>query len=154
MDMISIAKLMRRTARRGSCRVWTGNINKRTGYGSVWADGRTRQVHVVSFEAHHGPVPDGKCVLHSCDVRSCIEGSHLSAGTRKENTQDMFSKGRARKARGQSHGLAKLTQAQAEEIRLRYRPYDRSNSSCALAREYQVTQSTVWAVLCGQTWTQ
>jgi hypothetical protein len=146
--MISIDALLARTRQEGTCRIWTGSINKRTGYGSVWANGRTRQVHVVAFELHYGPVPPGKCVMHTCDVRPCIDGAHLVTGTRQDNMDDMNAKGRGRKAtRGHGHAAAKLTADQVAAIRQRYRPYDRRNSSCALAREFGVHQSTVYALL-------
>lgn len=143
---------MARTVQQGECRVWTGSINKRTGYGSVWADGRTRQAHVVSYEMHKGPIPAGLVILHGCDNRICINPAHLSAGTYLDNARDMQAKKRERKATGERHGMAKLTAEQIDNVRRRYRPYDRSNSSSALAREFGVHQSTIYAALSGKTW--
>lgn len=144
--------MMARTKRVGACRIWTGNINKRTGYGNLWANGRTREAHVVSFELYHGPVPKGKGALHSCDVRSCIELDHLYAGTRKQNSMDMYSRGRNRNMKGIEHGMSKLTDAQIAEARRRYKPYDRQNSTCALAREFGVTQATMYSAVMRKTW--
>lgn len=42
----------------------------------------------------HGPMPEGLCVLHTCDNPNCIEDSHHWRGTKKENTQDAVAKGR------------------------------------------------------------
>jgi hypothetical protein len=41
-----------------------------------------------------GSIPKGKVVMHSCDVRLCINPEHLSVGTQKENIQDAIQKGR------------------------------------------------------------
>lgn len=150
--MLTKEKLMARTIQRGECRVWTGYIHKKTGYGLVWADGRTRQAHVVSYERHHGPIPPGLCVLHSCDNRPCIEGSHLFAKTKQDNTDDMVAKGREKKVYGVYHGLAKLTPELVKIIRKRYVPYDRKNGASALAREFGVTQPTIWSALIRRTW--
>ena len=149
--MITKEKLLSKAVRQGECLVWAKHIN-RSGYGSVWSGGKNRDAHRVSYELHHGPIPQGMCVMHSCDNRACIEPSHLSIGTRTENMQDMANKGRASKVSGESHSLSKLTPSQVAEIRRRYTPYDRKNSSCAMAREFGVNQSTLWSALKARTW--
>jgi predicted transcriptional regulator len=35
-----------------------------------------------------GPVPEGLKVLHRCDVRHCVNPSHLEVGTQRKNIQD------------------------------------------------------------------
>ena len=55
---------------------------------------RKGYAHRLAWAAANGPVPDGMCVLHSCDVRACINPKHLFLGTNKDNTQDMVTKGR------------------------------------------------------------
>lgn len=35
-------------------------------------------------------VPEDKQILHSCDIRSCINPNHLRIGDAGENTQDML----------------------------------------------------------------
>jgi len=63
--------------------------------GSV-ADGSRKQElgHRVAWELFCGEIPDGLCVLHTCDNRRCINPDHLFLGTAKDNTDDMVSKGR------------------------------------------------------------
>ncbi len=79
------------------CWIFMGKIQD-TGYGMI-----TKQVnkvkryigaHRLSWEMTYGPVPDGMLVCHKCDVRSCINPSHLFLGTYKDNSQDMKHKGR------------------------------------------------------------
>ena len=52
------------------------------------------KAHRVAFVLENGPVPDGNCVLHTCDNPSCCNPAHLFAGTFKDNTADMIEKGR------------------------------------------------------------
>lgn len=146
--------LMARTVQQGECRIWTGSVNKKTGYGAVWDSGRTRQAHIVSYERHRGLVPPGMVVMHSCDRPACINPDHLSAGTHSENTKDMVAKGRANRATGEKHGRSKLTEEQVAMARRRYKPYSRTDGSYALARELGVRQSTILDALKGTTWTK
>lgn len=80
-----------------TCWLWTGKLAGR-GYGQVSAkvDGRWTMVyaHRVSYERHHGPIPAGMEVLHSCDVPNCVRPDHLSVGTRRQNMMDAHLKDR------------------------------------------------------------
>jgi hypothetical protein len=96
------------------CLLWCAAVSKK-GYGMLKADGTMKYAHVLKWQQKHGPVPDGLRVLHKCDVRSCIEDSHLFLGTIAENNKDCASKGRT--ARGEKHGHSKLTAAQVRLIK-------------------------------------
>lgn len=135
----------------GECLIWQRAPTK-AGYGLIWIDGRHVQVHRAAYEAHHGPIPAGKLVMHSCDNRLCVEPAHLSVGSHADNAADMLAKKRHRTTTGAQHHHAKLTEAAAAQIRRRYKARDRINGASALAREFGVTQSTVWYVLAGRTW--
>jgi HNH endonuclease len=71
--------------------------------------------HRVSHVLHIGPIPNGLCVLHRCDVRPCTNPGHLFLGTKADNSDDKIAKGR--QPRGETHHWAKLTQAQADLMR-------------------------------------
>lgn len=75
------------------CWLWTASLGS-TGYGQISIDGRHRKAHRVSWELHNGEIPDGMCVLHRCDVPSCVNPEHLWLGDQPANLKDMWAKGR------------------------------------------------------------
>lgn len=54
---------------------------------------------MISYEIHHGPVPNGMVVAHSCDNRKCVNPDHLSTKTQRDNLLEMIEKGRASNGR-------------------------------------------------------
>jgi len=144
-------KLLAKTVQVGECLIWTGQID-RNGYGRIRIDGKHRRAHIVHFELRNGPVPDGMVLMHSCDNRGCIHLGHLSPGTQLQNVQDMFAKGRANKAKGESHPKAKLTERQVAEIRGRYVPGKYGFGAHALAKEYGISKRAMQAILRGESW--
>jgi predicted XRE-type DNA-binding protein len=93
----------------------------------------------------HGPIPDGLKVLHTCDVRNCVNPAHLWLGTQADNVADCVTKGRASNGahvhRGSRHGNSKLTEAVVAEIRQRYAAGGVSQQT--LANHFGVSQSVV-----------
>jgi hypothetical protein len=83
--------------RTDDCWLWTASLVG--GYGRIKVDGRGEYAHRLSWEMSHGPVPDGLCVLHHCDVRRCVKPGHLFLGTRLDNNKDRDQKGRQWNAR-------------------------------------------------------
>jgi hypothetical protein len=79
------------------CWRWTAVLST-SGYGLVW-DGvlggtRSVQAHRQAWRYTRGDIPDGLCVLHSCDNPACVRPSHLFIGTHSDNMRDMYAKGR------------------------------------------------------------
>lgn len=78
------------------CWLWTGALTT-AGYGQFPGRGaafRSRLAPRISYQLFRGPIPSGACVLHTCDVRCCVNPDHLWLGTHLDNQQDKCRKGR------------------------------------------------------------
>lgn len=155
-----VARLLKRLDRSGPCWVWTGWCLEK-GYGVIEYKGRRIRTHRAAWILFKGPIPDGLCVLHSCDNPPCCYPEHLWLGTDLENVADMVSKGRAasgdrsgarthreRRPRGQRHPQAKLTDNDVLEIRAASHL-----SYGARARLYGVERTTISAIVRRKSWT-
>lgn len=128
------------------CWNWTGCIRK-NGYGKFGVGAhKVDFAHRVSYTLFKGPIPEGMCVLHSCDNRRCVNPNHLFLGTHQDNMDDMEKKGR--KLRGTDMKHAVLTEDQVREIRRRY---PKENGS-ALAREFGVSTGVPYMIYTRRRW--
>jgi hypothetical protein len=145
-----------RVEKRGpsECWLWTAATNG-VGYGTIFSGGeragRMVLAHRLSFEIHKGTIPKGHYVCHHCDNPRCVNPEHLFAGTPRENTQDMFAKGRwsAAPIRGAAQAQAKLSDDQVREIRARIGRVPLRD----IAAEFGVSKSLVWNIKAGLNWT-
>ena len=71
----------------GQCTVWRGHLDK-DGYGIFFFRRLNRKAHRVSYYANVGDIPAGMVVDHVCNVRNCVEPSHLRILTPRENSLD------------------------------------------------------------------
>lgn len=138
------AKVNRRTE--NDCWDWTAARIR--GYGSFWTGHRQVCAHRYSYEVHRGEIPEGMCVCHACDNRRCVNPNHLFLGTNADNIADKVSKGR--QAKGERHGLAKLTATQVAEIRARYT--GKYGEQTVLAEEFGVDHTTIHYIFKGRLW--
>lgn len=131
--------------RSGECWLWTGT-RAPNGYGQISVENRHRYTHRLAYEQAIGPIPDGKSVLHHCDVRHCCRPDHLFLGTQLENMHDMAAKGRKSSKNG-----SKLSPGQVMEIRRRY---SGGALQDALAAAFGISQAQVSNVVRGACWPQ
>ena len=76
------------------CHLWTAAVAGK-GYGVINHGGVMRYAHRLAWEFAYGPIPEGLCALHRCDVPACVNVAHLFLGTVADNNRDMAAKGRA-----------------------------------------------------------
>lgn len=74
------------------CWLWTGNKGH-NGYGSIKVFGKMVSTHRFSYELHKGPIPDGMHILHSCDVKLCVNPDHLRLGDHAQNMKEAGERG-------------------------------------------------------------
>jgi len=127
------------------CWLWMGFVQAQ-GYGTISYQGRDVRAHRLAYELFVGPIPEGLCVLHKCDVRICVNPDHLWLGTRQQNMADMVRKGR--QVRGEKIHGAKLTWDKVREIRRR----GATETATALGREFGVSMSQASRIILGQKW--
>ncbi len=75
----------------GPCLIWRHGLNQ-GGYGVTSQDGRQVLAHRAAYEISRGSMPPNTRILHMCNRRSCIQPSHLYAGTQQENNDDRKAK--------------------------------------------------------------
>ena len=129
------------------CWVWIGA--ECTGYGHFLFKSKARLSHRVSFEFENGPIPDGLLVMHKCDNRKCVRPSHLMLGTHKDNTADMYAKGRAPNHAGENNSRSILKFKDVLEIRELARIGATVRN---LAERYGVGTMAIRSLLAGRTW--
>lgn len=139
-----------------TCWLWRG-ARKTFGYGVIGSGGNdstSLHAHRVSWEIHHGQIPNGLQVLHRCDVPACVNPDHLFLGTQGDNMRDAVAKGRwvaPRTAQsGEGHGSARLTAAQVADIRERYAAGN--VTQVALGLEFGIKQGHVSGIILRKAW--
>jgi hypothetical protein len=125
------------------CWIWFAGFGN-SGYGHFWNGKKPVPAHRVSYEIFKGIIPDGMCVMHSCDNRACVNPSHLTLGSIQENCQDMVNKNR--QAKGSRCSKAKLNESQICTIKTDAR------SNRKLASEYGVSHTVIWKIKNNTSW--
>lgn len=146
---ISAAERFERKVERipfSGCWIWIGAARP-LGYGSFYLGGVVSEAHRASWRLYRGDIQAGQYVCHSCDVRLCVNPSHLFLGTPSDNQQDMISKGRDRAGHLRRRlKIAKLTADQVSEIRASTLSFRK------LAKVYSVSAGCIQHAKQGRTW--
>jgi hypothetical protein len=130
-----------RTGRMGSGLTY-GRIKVKVG--GVW---KHIAAHRLAYELTYGLVPEGKCVLHTCDVPLCCNPNHLFIGTVDDNNKDRVEKGRS--SMGEAHPKAVLTEERVIEI---VKLTKEGWTQRALAEKFNVGKRSIQNILEGKGW--
>jgi hypothetical protein len=130
------------------CWLFTGGIFD-SGYGDATTGHSTGEIlaHRVSWALVNGPVPADLFVLHSCDVKPCVNPRHLRLGTVNDNAADRVSRNRSYRPIGVLNKQAKLTAESVRAIRAS------SETRSQLAARFGVSRNNIDCVLGGKSWT-
>jgi len=133
--------------------------------------------HRAVWAEFYGPIPEGLCVLHHCDVPPCVRPDHLWLGTQADNMRDAAAKKRTalgakngtrlhpeklvrgdnhhsrlhpeKVARGERQGGAKLTSREVINMR---RLRTEGMTVTALGRLFGVSLACASRAVNGKTW--
>lgn len=131
------------------CIIFTGYKNK-YGYGVIVFNNMRTKAHRLAFKLSNPGISltKNKNVCHHCDNRSCINPNHLFIGTNGDNNRDRTAKGRS--ARGERHGMSKLTTDEVKEIKNLITVGEESLAS--IARTYKVSRRLIQWIKRGECW--
>lgn len=132
------------TADTDECILWPFGAAENT-YSYISFPGYDVLAHRYVCEQKHGPCPPDKLdAAHSCGRKRCINYRHLRWATRSENAHDMIV--HETRSWGEKHGLAKLTDALAREIK-----YAQGNHT-QVAKRFGVRRETARDIRNGRRW--
>ena len=147
------------------CWLWQGDIAP-NGYGKFSIKSRGQSAHRLAYRLAFGTFFPQLFVCHRCDVKHCVNPSHLFLGTAFDNSHDALKKGRlhspiadiwtyrrdehlASLPRGEQLPQAKLTAAQVRDIR---HASQQGETQESIAIRFHVSRSTVEGIVLRKTW--
>lgn len=125
------------------CWPWLRGGSK--GYGQFGIASGAFYAHRIAM-ALYGRDPVELFACHTCDNRPCCNPAHLFAGNHADNMADMIAKSRQDAPQGETHGMAKLNDADIPAIRADPRTHR------AIAADYGVSSVTVHHIKRRKTW--
>ena len=131
----------------GDCWNWIRGKDS-DGYGNAWHNGKSWKAHRLSWSLVKGDIPNGLCVCHRCDNRSCVNPDHLFLATSQENTADRNRKGR--QAIGDNMKRSKLNPDKVRKMRKLYS--DGLFTFKKIAEMYGVCAATAREAIRGTGW--
>ncbi len=136
------------------CWIWMGSLlctQRGKTYGRMNVQLKDRILnaltHRLSFIIHHGPIPAGKLVRHTCDEKLCVNPGHLVLGTYAENGQDTFD--RMTLPRGTAKPSAKLNDDLVKDARDRF---SKGESLSSISKSLGVHFKTIQTAIDGRSW--
>ncbi len=131
------------------CWIWIGRFDN-NGYGRLSHREKYQVAHRYSFALFNGDFDVKEWVLHKCDNPFCVNPDHLYLGDAKQNMIDRDTRGRQKTQRGSAHKLAKISEADAIQIRALHN--SKTYPTRKLARDFGISQCTVMKILKRVAW--
>lgn len=122
------------------CWLWIGGTYK-NGYGVF----QNKSAHRTAWKIYKGPIPNGMCVLHKCDVNPCVNPNHLFLGTIQDNINDKCKK--KHHQYGEKHHMAKLTEQEVKAIRQDNRTHEK------ISNDFPVSRRMISRIKSNENWT-
>lgn len=132
-----------------TCWLWKAGKNS-DGYGIFYSGKESGMIHChrLSYLLYFGEIPHNLLVLHTCDIRACVNLAHLFLGTDLTNSKDRNAK--RRHAHGVRQGKAKLNDFKILLIR---QMAAQGMTQRAIAKELNIdSHSTIGNILRRETW--
>lgn len=109
--------------------------------------GKLDGIHRLMWIACFGPIPEGICVRHKCDVRNCGNPDHLELGTHKDNVRDCVERGR--KPMGSKTASSTLREDLIPKV---FQLKALGASESFIAELFGVTQATIGRAIRRESW--
>lgn len=149
--MINDSLFLNKITKTETCWLWNGCLDT-GGYGRLRRNGKAISAHRYAWELANGHIPFDLFVLHTCDVRNCVNPGHLFLGNQSDNMRDREEKGRANRnpRKGEDYFGSKLSELKVKEIKERYKAG--GVTMAELGREYGVSRPAVSLIISGRNW--
>lgn len=132
---------------------WNCTSHKKTDHGYAGRgkgiNGNYKSLAKELYERSFGPINRPLELRHLCGNRMCINISHLTTGTRKENLADREMHGTV--PRGERNPFAKLSEQQVKAI-IAMKQHKTHRTATDLARIYGVTTQHIRRLWRGEKW--
>lgn len=116
---------------------------------------KTLKIYRLVAEAFHtSQMKKGSEVNHIDGNKLNNTAQNLEWVTRLENSRHAWKNNLVPVRYGQETAGAKLTNAEVQQIRSRYRRYGKENSAVSLAKEFNVTRQAIADIIHNKTWRQ
>lgn len=128
------------------CWEWQGVILP-SGYGCFI---RPTRAHRMAYELATGAIPEGLCILHSCDNKRCVNPLHLRVGTHADNMHDRDERKRRSPLCGEHNPNSTLTVVDILTIRKLYS--EGGITQQELGNKFDVHQKTISKIVRRKCW--